>query len=295
MRGGATPVRSFLLLAAAMLIALSVSSIAIPSADSEVQLGDSSGSGACGDDMHWAVTISGNLMIYGSGDSWDYSEMENPLEDYKDLITYIKIDFGVNNIDPLFLEPCQNVTRVDVGRDMQSFTFGSDALEEVTLAKRISEESGCLKSFSARFGDNMVVIYEDDLARLADHNATISFKWLRGTDIPVDLRTTVGYDTLYEFKAGDLTEFVATPLVSLHYDSALHFKIMHLQPDYLMSEGVYYNYYITFNCDEPGYLLLQVQKKTFIPYPELVGAVMVLFFTLCGMVYYHKVLRRLES
>jgi hypothetical protein len=278
-----------------MLLALSLLSISIPSADSEEQRVTSAETGACGDDMHWAVSVNGQLFIYGSGDSWDYSERESPLEEYKDLIVYIKVDFGVRNIDPLFLEPCQNVTRFDVGRDMETFIFGSDALEEVDLAKRISEESGYLKQFSARFGDNLVVIYEDDLVRLGDQNAKITFKWLRGTDIPVDLRTVVGYDTLYEFRAGDLTEFVANPLISLHYDSALHFKIMHLQPDYLMSEGVYYNYYITFTCDEPGYLLMQVQKKTFIPYPELVGAILVLFFTICGVVYYRRVLRRLES
>jgi len=295
MRYGAASARGFLLLAAAMLLALSLLSISIPSADSEEQRVTSAETGACGDDMHWAVSVNGQLFIYGSGDSWDYSERESPLEEYKDLIVYIKVDFGVRNIDPLFLEPCQNVTRFDVGRDMETFIFGSDALEEVDLAKRISEESGYLKQFSARFGDNLVVIYEDDLVRLGDQNAKITFKWLRGTDIPVDLRTVVGYDTLYEFRAGDLTEFVANPLISLHYDSALHFKIMHLQPDYLMSEGVYYNYYITFTCDEPGYLLMQVQKKTFIPYPELVGAILVLFFTICGVVYYRRVLRRLES
>ncbi len=292
MRDGTASVRIFLPIAA-VLIALFIALVMIPSSDAEV-LRDS-GSGPCGDDLHWAVNLNGTLSIYGSGDSWDYADLDNPLEPYKDMITLIKIDFGVTSVDPDFLAPCQNVKWVEVGRDMKVFWFESKALEEVTLKKRIGDESDHMEQFAAGFGNNLVSVFEEDLIRLAKQDAEISFKHLRGTDIPVDLRTTVGYDSLYEFRVGDLTELETYSLISIFYEGGLHFKIMHLQPDYLMDEGLYQNYNITFSCDEPGYILLQVQKKAFIPYPEVIGAALVIFFTLCGYIYYKKVLRGIES
>ena len=293
MRGRTASVSTHLLLAA-MLIALFAFLFSIPSSDAEEPVRDS-GSGPCGEDMHWAFNLNGTLSIYGSGDSWDYSEMDNPLLPYADKIEIIKIDFGVRSVDPQFLAPCKNVRYVDVGRDMVGFSFESDELEEVTLKKRIDEESGYLEYFSVGFGYAHVTIYGEDLRILGEKESAISFKQIRGTDVPVELRTVVGADTLYEFKAGDLTEFENDALISIYNDSALHFKVMHLQPDYQMAEGLYHNYNITFACDEPGYLLVQMQKKTFIPYPEAVGAILVLFFTACAYVYYRKVLRGLES
>ena len=294
MQSGAGRLHGLLIVAMGMLVILSLSLLIEP-ADSDNIQGKGSGSGLCGDDMHWALHTNGVLDIYGSGYSWSYEDMRNPLTDYKDMIEYVKIDFGVQGLDPSLLAPCQNIKRIDLGRDMEYFEGGSASLEEVHMAKKIGEESEPMQYLVVNFSGNVVNISAEDLVTLADQDAVVSLKQLRGPDVPEDLRAQVGYDSLYELKVGDLTELKENAYVSLLFDSALHFKVMHLQPDYMMAEGVYYNYYITFECDEPGYLLLQVQKKTFIPYPEAVGLGLALFFTICAYIYYRRVLKEIES
>ena len=66
-------------------------------------------SGTCGDDMQWYLYSTGELHLTGSGEMWDFANVEVPWKDYLDSIKTLTIDNGITSIGQAAFAGCSNL------------------------------------------------------------------------------------------------------------------------------------------------------------------------------------------
>ena len=138
-------------------------------------------SGKCGDNVYWSFNnTTGALIIYGSGDMYDYSFIDDPFTDvysspfqYESAIKSIVIEDGVTSIGRLAFNSCYCLTSVTIGNDVTSIGYeafeGCTGLTSVTIGNSVmsignSAFSLCYNLSNVTLGNNLLNIGDNAFA-----------------------------------------------------------------------------------------------------------------------------------
>lgn len=115
--------------------------------------------GTCGDNLTWQLTASGDLIIWGSGDMYDYN-YDAPWYDYRASIKKVTINKGVTTIGCSAFAYCENLTSVNIPDGVTR--IGWDAFWNTNISSVYIPKS-VLGIWNAAFGDcdNLLSIVVD--------------------------------------------------------------------------------------------------------------------------------------
>ena len=82
-------------------------------------------SGTCGDDLEWALTDTGTLIILGTGDMYNWTNGTSPWYNYRLYINSIVIKNGVTNIGKYAFGGCTKLTSVTISDSVTSIEYGA--------------------------------------------------------------------------------------------------------------------------------------------------------------------------
>ena len=111
---------------------------------------DSLNYGTCGDQIHWYVSNEGELVLLGSGQTYDYhtfitlgdDELFEPWDYFSDDIRKITVTEGITGLGNSLFRDCSNVVEIDLPDSLVSIgerTFdGCSSLSAITLPKSLT-------------------------------------------------------------------------------------------------------------------------------------------------------------
>ena len=141
--------------------------------------------GTCGENLTWSLdSQTGELIISGIGEMYDYSHTSCPWETYREHIKSVEILNGVTNISTADFSYCENLTSVQIPNSI--VTIGSSAFRHCDSLKSIVVN-----------GDNQYYS-SDSYGVLYNHNKSVLIQYPAGNEnatfkIPDSVITIVNY------------------------------------------------------------------------------------------------------
>ena len=76
--------------------------------------GSAVATGKCGESAYWTLYSDGCIVISGTGEMWDFTNIENPWEKYKENIYSITIEEGITSIGMYAFSDCTKLTNINI-------------------------------------------------------------------------------------------------------------------------------------------------------------------------------------
>ena len=98
-------------------------------------------SGVCGENLTWTLDKDGTLTISGTGEMFDYSQIQSPFFD-NDAIKSVIIPSTINSIGNDCFYDCSNLTTINIPDSLESIGIGAflgcEALEEINIPDSVT-------------------------------------------------------------------------------------------------------------------------------------------------------------
>ena len=126
--------------------------------------GDTVVNGTCGDDLIWALTSEGTLIVSGTGAMADYKDVTAPWSGYADQITSVEIAYGVESIGIKAFLNCTRIAHITIPDSVTAigaYAFdGCTSLAGITVPGGVTEIEngtfrGCTSLVSAALPDSV--------------------------------------------------------------------------------------------------------------------------------------------
>lgn len=119
--------------------------------------------GICGENLIWSLNEStGELIVFGSGDMYDYSYSEGPWSLYHELIKTLKISDGVTSVGVSAFDYCYNIVSVELPDSLNSigeYAFcNCRSLTSIEIPEGVTEIAA--HAFTACYNLESVIIPE---------------------------------------------------------------------------------------------------------------------------------------
>lgn len=98
-------------------------------------------SNACGDNLTWELTSSGELIISGNGEMYSYLDSLPPWHNSKDSIKKVFIEQGVTNIGDCSFFCCENLKEVNIGKSVKNIgvsAFYRTEITDITIPENVN-------------------------------------------------------------------------------------------------------------------------------------------------------------
>ena len=127
-------------------------------------------SGECGEDVNWALSSTGTLIISGSGAMNDYETRTAPWQEYKSLIKKVVIDKDITYIGKFNFMQCTKLTEVvfEDGSQLETIGWGAfgycSSLKTVTIPATVT----AIKEFAFYYCDVLEEVNIEENSKLAN-------------------------------------------------------------------------------------------------------------------------------